>query len=65
MSYGSYAICGPSMSLSAVRDEVLTFPGVHRRYAGETPIFNGTLDEWADLWKKQFTVHPEGAYITI
>lgn len=64
MGYGSWAICGPSMALVAVREEVLEYPGVFAR-PGETPVFNGTLDDFAQLWMKSFTVHPNGAYISI
>ena len=61
----SWAICGPSMQLEQVRAEVLAIPGMFQRTPGETPVFNGTLNDFGQHWGKQFTVHPEGAYITI
>lgn len=65
MSYGSWAICGPSMQLISVQHRVMAIPGVQEGKGGGVPIFNGTLEDWCRHWKGKFTVHPVGAYITI
>ena len=65
MSYGSWAICGPSMQLNSVKERVLAMENAVEGRGNGVPIYIGTLEEFAKEWKGKFTVHPIGAYITI
>lgn len=69
MSYGSWAVVidganRNATEVSEVRDKARGVYGVYSR-PGETPVFNGSLDEWATSWKAPFEVYPDGAYIKI
>lgn len=66
MSYGdtSWALCGAANNDPETRAKVLALPGVFCR-PGETPVFNGSLQEFAEVWSGSFTVHPVGAYLML
>lgn len=67
MSFGNWAwaICGRANEAGEVREKVLAIPGVLTQGPGTTPVFNGSLNDWIEHWDGEFTVHPQGAYITV
>jgi hypothetical protein len=66
MSYGdkSWALCGAANVQGETRDKVLALDKVHCR-PGETPIWNGSLQDFAEVWSGPFEVHPVGAYLIL
>ena len=65
MSYGSWAVVGPSLEIRFLLEEITAIPGVTHDPKRGFPIYAGTLEDFADNWGKHFEVSPVGAYIRV